>query len=384
MEISPKQQTTSSIQNAKRILILTHQNPDADAIGSILGFYLTLKKLKKEVEAICVDPVPQAFQFLPFTPVIKREFSENREFIINLDCSNAQVDKLGYKLEGSNLKIVVVPKTGSFKKENLSTSLGLFKFDLVVVLDTPDLERLGNLYDQNSDLFYETPVVNIDHHPTNSYFGKINLVDLTATSTSEILIAIIEALEKDGKILDEHIATCLLAGITGDTSSFQNANTTPKSLTCAAQLLAAGARQQEIIKNLFKTKLLSTLKLWGKILEQIKEEPTYRFVWSIVTKENLRESGAKEEEITGVIDELLRSAPSSDLVLLLSERERGIAGSLRAIDKSVDCTEIAKVFGGGGHQGAAAFLITDSNIKDVEVNVLEKIKEYQGKRLTLA
>ncbi|MCX6806973.1 MAG: DHH family phosphoesterase [Candidatus Berkelbacteria bacterium] len=384
MELSPKQQTTSLIQSAKKILLLTHQNPDADAIGSVLGLYLALKKLKKDVEAVCVDPIPSTFTFLPFAPVVKTNLVGNREFIINLDCSRTSVDKLGYKLDDHTLKIVVMPKNGSFKKEDLSLSFGTFKFDLIIVLDTPDLERLGGLYDQNADIFYEIPVINIDHHPTNTYFGRVNLVDLTATSTSEILIAITEALEKDVKIFDEHIATCFLAGITGDTASFQNTNTTPKSLTCAAQLLASGARQQEIIKNLFKTKTISTLRLWGRILDKIKEEPRYRFVYSEVTKQDLKEAGAKEEEISGVIDELLRSAPKADLVLLLSEREKGIAGSLRAIDNSVDCTQIAQSLGGGGHQAAAAFLVVGGSLENVREKVLSKIKEYQNKRLGLA
>jgi phosphoesterase RecJ-like protein len=384
MELSPKQQTTSTIQKAQKILLLTHQNPDSDAIGSILGLFLVLKKLKKDVQAACIDGVPAMLQFLPFSPLLNKEIKAIREFVINLNCSSASVDKLGYKLEGNNLKIIITPKSGSFKEEDLSVSLGSFKFDLIIVLDTPDLERLGSFYDQNPDIFYETPVVNIDHHPTNTYFGKVNLVDLTATSTAEILIGIIEALDKGDGLLDEHVATCLLAGIVGDTNSFQNTNTTPKSLTCAAQLLAAGARQQEIVKNLFKTKSLSTLKLWGKILEKIQKDPTYRFVYSSVTRQDLNEVGAKEEEISGVIDELLRSASSSDLALLLSERERGIAGSLRAINKSVDCTEIAKAFGGGGHQGAAAFLIPKGDLEEVKDRVLEKIKEYQKKRLGIA
>jgi len=381
MELSPKQQTTSLIQKAERILLLTHQNPDSDAIGSILGFYLVLRKLKKDVEAACSDEAPKNLQFLPFWQSLKKEVTGTREFVLTLNCSSAFVEKLGYKLEGGNLKIVITPKQGNFKKEDLSISSGSFKYDLIIVLDTPDLERLGNLFDQNPGVFYETPVVNIDHHPTNTYFGRVNLVDLTATSTSEILIAILEALDKGQNLLTEHVATCFLTGLVGDTSSFQNTNTTPKSLTCAAQLLAAGGRHQEIVKYLFKTKPLSTLKLWGKILEQVQEEPECRFIYSTVTKGDLKEAGAKEEEISGVIDELLRSAPSSDLVLLLSEREKGIAGSLRAIDKAVDCTEIAKAFGGGGHQGAAAFLITEGDLNGVKEKVLRKIKEYQKKRL---
>lgn len=383
VEFTPKQQAVKLIEESQRILLLTHQSPDGDAIGSILGFFLVLKKLDKEVSAVCIDAPSKTYDFLPKKEILTPEFSGSRDFIITLDCSKAKVDKLGYKLLDNKLNIVITPKSGNFQNQDITTSYGPFKFDLTIVLDTPDLERLGTLYDKNTEIFYQTPVINIDHHSTNSHFAKVNLVDLTATSTSEILISLLEALEPRAsqKLLDEDIATCLLTGITADTGSFQNTNTTPKSFTCAAQLLAAGARQQEIIKYLFKTKPLSTLKLWGKILAKIDFDENYRLAFAFATKEDLKEAGAKEEEIGGVIDELLRAVPNSDLVLLLSEREEGIHGSLRSIDKNVDCTEIAKEFGGGGHQAAAAFLLENKKIEEVKDKVLETIKEYQKKRL---
>jgi phosphoesterase RecJ-like protein len=256
-------------------------------------------------------------------------------------------------------------------------------YDMVIVLDTPDLERISYFYQEHPELFYRSVVVNIDHHPTNTYFGKINLVDLTATSTSEILIGLIEALEKEEKLIDKAVAQCLLAGIIGDTGSFQNSNTTPKSLTCAAQLLAAGADQQQIVQNLFRTKSLSTLRLWGRVLQQLQEDKEFRFVLGRANKVDFQESNAQEEEISGVIDELLRSLPDYDLVVLLSEKEKGVTGSLRAINPTVDCLEIAKAFGGGGHRGAAGFLVKEGNIEEVAQQVAAKVREYQAKRLGL-
>jgi len=381
MELSPKQQASSLIQNAQKILLLTHKNPDADAIGSTLGFAIVLGRLKKEVSAVCSSPVPETLAFLPFSSIIKQESNSQNELVINLNCSRASVERLGYRIENNILSIVVSSKQGRFTEEDVSVVANHPNFDLVIVLDTPNLERLGIFYDQNPGLFFKTPLINIDHHPTNEYFGKVNLVDLTATSTSEILISVIEALSKEEKLINEQVANCLLTGIIGDTASFQNNNTTPKSLTCAAQLLAAGANQQEIVHRLFKTKSLSTLKLWGRALEHIQEEPQFRFAYSKITKEDFQKTAASEEELTGVIDELLKSISSCDLVMLLSERKEGIAGSLRAIEPSVDCTEIAKAFEGGGHRGAAAFLVTTGNLQEVEETALAKIREYQKKRL---
>jgi phosphoesterase RecJ-like protein len=242
---------------------------------------------------------------------------------------------------------------------------------------------LGSLYDDNAEIFYETPVLNIDHHASNDYFGKVNLVEITATSTCEILVSIIESLGQEKSLLDEDVATALLTGITTDTGSFQNSNTTPKSFTVAAQLVAAGGRQQEIIKYVYKTKPLSTLRLWGRILAQIREDKEHKFVWSLVSLRDLEQTAAAESEIGGAIDELLTSAPEAEIILLLSEREDGIHGSIRTI-KGIDAAEIAGYFGGGGHPGAAAFQMTDIGLATAEREVISKIREYQAKRLGLA
>lgn len=199
-----------------------------------------------------------------------------------------------------------------------------------------------------------------------------------ATSTSEILVSLIEAIQKDKPLLDKQIATALLTGLIYDTSSFQNINTTPKSLTIAAQLVAAGGAQQEIVKNLYKTKTLETLKLWGIILQNVQEDKEGRFIWSSVTKEEIAQTGSDESAIGGILDELLKSATDVDLALLLSEREGQVHGSLRSIAKGVNVSEIAELFGGGGHDVAAAFR-TEGSLLDKKDQILKKIRAYQNK-----
>ena len=169
-----------------------------------------------------------------------------------------------------------------------------------------------------------------------------------------------------------------MTGLIYDTSSFQNINTTPKSLTVAAQLVAFGGRQQEIIKNLYKTKALSTLKLWGIILSQVKEDSSHKFLWSSVSHEDLVKVGADESALSGVVDELLKSATDVDFVLLLSERQNQVHGSLRAIAKGVNVAEIAESFSGGGHEVAAAFRY-DGSLKESEAKILDKIRQLRAK-----
>lgn len=382
MELTPKQQTTQTISAAQKILVLTHVNPDGDALGSLIALFLVLKKLGKDVTAVAPEVIPGAFSFLPNTADLTKSFSGTKDFIITVDTAKIKVDHLGYKHypEENKLNIVITPLSGTFKNEDISFSYGTFKFDLIIVLDSPDLDRLGPLYDGQTSLFYETPVINLDHHAGNDFFGKINWVDLTATSTAEILVSLMESLAREKPLIDEDIATALLTGIITDTGSFQNANTTPKSLTVAAQLVAAGGRQQEIIRHVFKTKPLSTLKLWGRILEKVSFDESSRFIWSKITRADFIESGASDTETSGVIDELLKSAPEIDFALLLVERADGLHGSLRAVGSGVDVSVIAKLFGGGGHEAAAAFQIAGATLEKEE-EILGKIRNYQSSRI---
>ncbi|EKD57043.1 MAG: hypothetical protein ACD_58C00016G0002 [uncultured bacterium] len=385
MELTPKQQIVELVNNSKKILVLTHVNPDGDAIGSTLALVMGLRKLNKEVVAACQDVVPNALNFLPETSEIKSDIQNQRDFIISINTTNAKVDKLGYKQNPveNRLDIVITPKSGEFSQGDVTITPGAAKFDLIFVLDAPELERTGRIYDNNPDVFYEVPIINIDHHSGNDYFGRVNWVDLTATSTAEILVSLLESLGREKSVFDGEIATALLTGIITDTGSFQHNNTTPKSFTVAAQLVAAGARQQEIIQHIYKTKLLSTLKLWGKILSNIHEERKHRFVWSEVRIDDFRIFNAHESETSGVIDELLKTVPDIDFAILLSEKNDGLHVSLRGVGRGINVAELAQKFGGGGHELAAAFQIPGSSLADARDKILVQIKEVQAKRLGL-
>ncbi len=383
MELTPKQQTTELLKTAQKILIVSHVNPDGDALGSMLALSLVLKKLGKDVTAVAAENLPENLHFLPAKENLSPSFSGTKDFIIAVNTSKVQVDKLGYKNlpEENRLNIIVTPLNGTFKPEDVTFSFGAYKYDLIIVLDSPDLERLGPIYDTNPELFYETPVVNIDHHAGNDYFGKVNWVDLTATSTAEILVALMESLSREKPLIDTDVATALLTGIIVDTGSFQNANTTPKSFTVAAQLVAAGARQQEIIKWIFKTKTLPTLKLWGRVLEHVQDEKDYRFIWSRISRADFAETGADDSATGGVLDELLKTAPGIDFALLLSEKVDGLHGSFRSAIAGVDVASIARLFGGGGHEAAAAFQMPGASLVTNQEEIVQKIREWQKSKI---
>jgi len=376
MELSPKQQIVEAIKGSESILLLTHKSPDGDAVGSMLAFSNVLSTLGKKTLAVGADGISSVFSYMPVEK-ISLDLKGERDFVISLDVSQIKADKFLYKVEDGHINFIVTPKTGQFTPEMVSYPGGKFRFDLIIILDCQDLDRLGKPYEENSDLFYETPIINIDHHAGNDHFGKINLVDLTATSTCEILVSLFEALSKDTSLLTENTATALLTGIITDTNSFQNQNTTPKSLTVAAQLVAANANQQEIIKRIYKTRTLATLRLWGRVLSNIRDEMNYRFVWSQIQKTDFVVTRSTFSDADGVNDELLKTATGVDFVLLLTEKDDGVHGSLRSVAKGVDVSEIAKIFGGGGHAMAAGFVVDQSDPSLTTEKVIGKIRDYQ-------
>ncbi len=379
-----RKQIVQLIKHSENILLMPSAPVDGDSLGSSLALYLALKKLGKNVTVVCADPVPDAFQFLPTINVISHEFSPTPDFIVTLDCEKAKLKTIQTKLEQNKVNIIITAKKGEFSSQDVSFDHGPSKYDLIISVDTGDLQQLGRFYEDNPQLFTTIPLINIDHHASNEHFGKVNYVDVMASATTEILIPLMHDLEQeyDKKLMDEDIATLLLAGIITDTGSFQNANTTPRSFASAAQLIKHGARQQEIIHHVFKTKQLSTLRLWGRILSKIKVDIENKIVWSTITRKDFSDTGSREDETGGIIDELMSNAPGMEVILLLKDKGNNVvSGSLRTVTEVIDASQIAEMFGGGGHVQAAGFKIQSSDFATTESMVLEKIRTFQKNRL---
>ena len=179
--------------------------------------------------------------------------------------------------------ILLFPRRKAFlPAEDVKTRSGEFKYDLVIVLDTPDLESLGSIYDNDTEFFYQIPIINIDHGSNNEAFGQINLVELTAIATAEILFNLFTNYSRD--LLDENIATCLLAGIIAKTKSFKTQNLTPQSLSVSSQLISMGARREEIVNQLYRSRSLNVLKLWGRVLARLTSALENKLVWTVLTQ----------------------------------------------------------------------------------------------------
>ncbi|HUD11681.1 MAG TPA: DHH family phosphoesterase [Candidatus Saccharimonadia bacterium] len=251
MDLTPKQQTSEAIRQAETILITTGQHPSVDQVAAVIGLGSILRKFGKKVSTVISDGPPQSVQLLDVGSV-ERNLGGLRDFILKLDVNRSEVDKLRYEVADGKLNIYITPFKGGFAPSDVTFDYGQtnFEYDLAIVLGVPTRARIDRCYERNQALFEKIPVVNLDFHRSNENYGAVNLIEPNASSLCEMLVALAESLQ--GGIIDAEIATSLLMGIVASTDRFTASHTTSKSLTVAAQMMAAGARQQAVVKALYR------------------------------------------------------------------------------------------------------------------------------------
>jgi nanoRNase/pAp phosphatase (c-di-AMP/oligoRNAs hydrolase) len=315
MELTPREQAIALLRQSTTPLILLPTTPSTDALAAGLALLLVLEKQGKLVKIVSPDfTLPPGHDFLPRTGAVEQRLSSLRKFVIRVDTSKTKLDNLSYDMQDAAVHIYLEPKQGFFEAKDVTLSAGAFTHDLIITLDLATLEALGSLYTDNAEFFFQTPILNIDHHSENTRFGHTNLVDVVASSVSEILFEVIKDLGHE--LIDEQVATSALTGIISKTKAFQNQRVTPRSLSIASHLMSAGARREEIVQHLYQTKTLATLKLWGRALGRIKTEREGKIVWTTITTTDLEETGTTPADATGALDELLTEAANAGITCL--------------------------------------------------------------------
>jgi len=378
VDLSTGQQIFDHINRSKKILIPLGVSSSGDSLAAALAVHKFLKKLDKEPTIVSAGSIPEKYRFLPGTELVQRELEEGRSFVISIRMENAPLGEISYHQDEASglLNIFLKPKEGQYDQRDVSFRSDKFPYDLIIVLDIPSLDLLGDLYDQHTDLFFETPVINIDHHTNNEHFGEINLVDITATSSTEILMDLLENFEAG--LIDSEIATSLLAGILVETNSFQHIKTTPKAFLKASSLISMGANQQEIIKQLYKTKSVSLLKLWGRALARIREVPEMGLKYSLLKVEDMAKSGSEETE--RVMEELIVALPDAKIVMLFAEIALGQVKIYYQLHPNLSALDFINQFAAemsNGHMGK--FIITGKSLVEAEKEVLEKLEKIKNK-----
>jgi len=362
MELPIDQQIFEQIRKSNKILIILPQNILADGLSAALGLRLFLNKLQKDVLVVSSGQAPENLKFLPGADALKNQISAGKSLVVTVDTTVKKLEEISYQTTEAKAQIYLKAKGEEFAAQDLSFSTEKFPVDLIFVLGAKSLEDLGKLYEDNTDLFFETPKINIDNHADNEYFGQLNLVDITVSSVAEILAEVLQKYEE--QLVDQDIATCLLLGIIFSTRSFQHVQTTPKAFLKASELVALGARQQEIIKNIYKTKSLPLLKLWGRALARMKILEVEKIVYSVLNLADFERAGAGEDELLSVLAEFIDNISGYKIIALLAEPVKNSARLLLLAHEQIPAEKLAASLG----QGAKILDLGLGNYKIIEQN----------------
>lgn len=332
MVLEQKEQIQKLIADKSHILIAIPRQPHGDAIGSAIALFTFLSNMGKRADIVSADFVlPNNYSFLKHSERITPSLTQVKTFIITLDVAETGVDELRYDLVADKLRIFITPKNGLMNKEQVKTAESDFKYDLVFTLGVEDHAQLGAVHSLHSELFHKTPVVNIDHDSGNEHHGHINLVDITATATGELLFSLLKNIGKE--YIDKSVATALLTAIIARTRSFKSDSVRPHTLSNASELIRMGADRDDIVKHLYRTRTVSALRLWGTALTHLKLEKDLNLVSTTITREDFSRSGADKEDLVEIIDELIINSPEAKLIALLYEQNEG--------DKTIICAHLS-------------------------------------------
>lgn len=370
-----EQQIVKQIEKSKNILVVFSADQEGDSVASALGLFLFLKKIGHEVSIVGqgLEKTKYVFSFLPSYNEIQNNLNNLRRFIVSVDISQAKVNQIKYLVDNNVLNFIISPSEGWFKPEDVSARAGEFKYDLIIVLGANDLESLGDIYDKNIEFFYKTPIINIDHKATNEEYGQINWIDLNAVAISEILFYLFKDYQPD--LFSDDIATCLLTGIIQKTKNFKTPNLTPRTLLITSQLISLGANREEVINHLYRSRDLTTLKLWGRVLTNLQTEKKEELIWSKLRQQDFKETSSSLESLDDIIDELIMNVPEAKLAIIFCEDSLSTTKVIVYSLKNFNVLDLLKEYSPQGTIKSATITIA----KDLETVSADLIPELKNK-----
>lgn len=292
------------IKKARHILLVPHRNPDADSLGAALAFGAYLDSRKIAHSLYCATPIAPMYSFLPGIQKLVNTPPDDVEVICTFDAGDARY---------------------------------------------VELEKICSLFSTRPF------IINIDHHASNEYFGDMNVVIVSAPSTTAVIYRIFQELQIN---INAETATNLLSGLLTDTGTFGNPAASAEALAVGSALLERGARILPIRNALERTKPIGAMKVWGRALSRLRLHPVLGIATTIITQEECTQSNISDDDISG-LSNFLNYISDCRATLVLKELPDGhIKGSLRTTRNDTNVANIASLFGGGGHKKAAGFTIS--------------------------
>lgn len=374
MALNPEQQAVELISRARQILITTREHASVDSIGSVIATSLLLRKLGKSHDLVIPDFKPEQLPgFFTKDVKIQDKLGAIRSLRLSLDVTRSPLSELMYDVKDGKLEITVVPKHGEWTPQDVSFRHGDDRYDLVIAVDTPDMASLGAAFREKADFFYRTTTINIDANPANEYWGQVNIVDLNAVSTTEVLYNFIN--RWNSQMITPEMATALLAGMIAKTRSFRTPNVTPRTLDASSKLIDLGARREEIVASLWRTRTVPILKLWGRALARLEQDRELGLVWTTLAESDYLASGARPEDLEGVVDELLAFAPEAKIIVIMQQENAHALRIHLHASPPLSATDIARPFGASGTREHVSFTFNaGQTVTENAQKFLEKLK----------
>ena len=303
------------IKKANDIVILTHNNPDGDAIGSSLAVYNALKKAGKNVEVV-IPKMPRIYNFLPCADEVKKEASKQ-------------------------------------------------SYDLAISLDCATIKLLNGWANYFEDA--KTRIV-IDHHSTNDMYGDLNYVELGSPACAQVLYVLFKYYNIE---ITPEIGTCLMTGIITDTGGFQYSAVSKETFEIAAELLGSGVNISKIYKKVFATHTKGNFELRKIALQRMEFLEDGKVAFSYITKKDEEKVNAEDGDNEGLVNEG-RNIEGVEVSIFLREIDEGMRVSARSNDY-VNVSDVCLMFGGGGHVHAAGATM-QGTVEQIKEKLLKEIK----------
>lgn len=373
MSLALFQQFHEALKRAKRPVVVLRSEPTVDDFTAAFSIVTLCKTLGVPCPIVTSGGrAPEALTFLSTAQNVIGDLGNINALTLRVDLNRAKVDGLTYAVDGNDLVVTITPKTGAWQPSDVRIASDDYRFDLVIAIGTPDRSSLGALFPTYADFFLKTPTIVIDHGPENEHFGTINIVDLTATSVSEVCFNLFMHL--DASIVTPDVATTLLTGMMSKTKSFRAPNVSPKTLEIAQKLMEKNANREAIVEHLYRTRSVETLRLWGRALARLKADESIGLVWTLITKQDFVTAGAGDDALRDIADELLLTSPSAKVALILFETQTGtIAGQLFA-QRPFDALLLGAPFRATGTREFAHLSLTQADIVSAERGIISHLK----------
>lgn len=309
------------LRNARTIMLITHTNPDGDAIGSLVGMLLAIPQLTEaRIIPVIEHPISQNMQWLP-----------DIERCVTIDASTQWPNP-----------------------------------DLVISFDCATFERIGGIDKVHTEALKHTSIIQIDHHATNTRYGLCNLIVPESCATCEVIAEFLPYL---GVTVTAGIATPLLLGIMTDTQSFQIYDTKAETLNLGSKLISAGADHRGIVEHVFRSNRLASLSLASRVIGAMHQVGDV--VWCAVPLAWVREYQASDDESDEALHMLQRIA-GPEIIMMIKERPQGVKISLRS--RNVRVSDVAQKFGGGGHPHAAGISLPEHTIESAAALLVPELQ----------